>query len=405
MTIEVRATRPEEYRAAATAFVIPLMEAPPDDERWEQSLPTWEVMPSYSAWDGDRCVGHAGHFLVDTTVPGGGRLATGAVSRVGILPTHRRRGLATRLMRALVDDATERELPLMSLRASEAVIYGRFGFGVAGECHDVEIDATRALPLSGAASAGSFRVLDPSELLEVIPHLYERVAHRRPGVITRTTAWWPRLLRDATEQKKASFVVVHLDEVGTPDGYAHYEPKWNGRSFADSSGEAKIHDLFAVDDGVELALWQFLLGLDLVTTWTAEQRPVDDLVRHATHDRRAYQPRSIADEQWMRIVDVDRALGARTYNDANGSVVIGVSDPWIASNNGSWRVSSAGAERSRGNPDLTVAIETLSAAYLGGPSWATLAGAGEVEVRTPPAIASADALFASRPLPFCGTFF
>lgn len=405
MTIEIRATEPDEYRAAANAFVIPLLEAPPNDEAWEHSLPTWKIMPSFSAWDGERCVGHAGHFLVDTTVPGGARLPTGAVTRVGVLSTYRRRGAATGLMGALLDDAVERDLALLSLRASEAVIYGRYGYGVAGDFCDVSIDARRARPVRGAATAGSFRLLEPSELVEVVPSLYERVAHRRPGVITRPAEWWPRLFRNAIELKKASFVAVHLDADGEPDGFVHYETKWDDNLFVDSSGEGKVHDLFGADDSVELALWQYLFDLDLVTRWTSNERPVDDLVRHAVHDRRAYRQMSVGDEQWLRLVDVERALATRAYNPATGAVAIGVHDPVVAGNCGTWRVSADGVERTEDEADLSVAIETLSAAYLGGPSWAALAGVGAVEVRTPDAIAMADTLFASRPLPICGSFF
>jgi predicted acetyltransferase len=406
MTIEVRATRPDEYRAAVDAMVVPLMAAPPNDDDWNRSRPSWDIMPSFSAWDGERCVAHAGHFLVETTVPGGARLATAAVTRVGVLPTHRRRGLATRLMRALIDDARERGLALMSLRASEAVIYGRYGFGVAGDCCEVAIDPRRAGPVAGATGAGSFRYLVPSEMLEVVPPLYERVAHRRPGTISRPRPFWERYLREAIDQKHASYVVTHLDANAEPDGFVHYESKWDeGGAFVESAGTGKVHDLFGADDAVELALWQFLFGLDLVARWTADQRPVDDLVRHAVSDRRAYRHTSITDEQWLRLLDVDAALAGRSYRPASGSVTIEVDDPLVLGNCGRWQVSASGAERTDGDADLKMGIETLSAAYLGGTSWTALAGTGSVEARNSGAIELADVLFASPLAPFCGSFF
>ncbi len=94
-----------------------LLTSPPDDERWEKNLASWQDPVSYSAWDGKTCVGHAAHFHTDTTVPGGATLSTGAVTRVGVLATHARRGAGSGLMRALIDDAVERRWPLMSLRA------------------------------------------------------------------------------------------------------------------------------------------------------------------------------------------------------------------------------------------------------------------------------------------------
>lgn len=405
MTIDIRPTEPHEYRQAANAFMIALMDAPPDDEQWEQSRPSWDGMPSFSAWDTTSCVGHASTGLVDTTVPGGARLATSAVTRVGILPTYRRRGIASRLMQALIDDARARRLALMSLRASEAVIYGRFGFGIAGDHTVVTIDPARATPLIGASDGGSLRILEPTEIIDLTGPLYDQVAHRRPGVITRPPAWQARLLRSAVEHKTASFVAVHDDADGRPDGYVHYTVSWSKGPTPVTSGEGEVHDLWGASDGVELALWRYVLELDLVTVWKSRARPVDDLLRRAVADARAYQQVAVQDEQWLRLIDVDAALGGRTYNAASGSVAIQVSDPVIPSNNGTWRISAGGAERTADAPDLRVGIETISAAYLGGPSWAGLAGAGAVELLDSTAIATADTLFASRPLPYCGTFF
>jgi hypothetical protein len=58
-----------------------------------------------------------------------------------------------------------------------------------------------------------------------------------------------------------------------------------------------------------------------------------------------------------------------------------------------------------GTTDLAVDVSTLSAAWLGGVPWSTLAAAGWVEERTPGAVARADAMFASTPQPFPFTWF
>ena len=110
MTVEIRLTQPHEYRLAANAFLAALMVAPPSDEQWERSLPSWQTAPSFSAWDDTRCVGHGSHDIVETTVPGGARLSTSAVTRVGVLPTYRRMGIGSGLMQAMIDDALKRDL-------------------------------------------------------------------------------------------------------------------------------------------------------------------------------------------------------------------------------------------------------------------------------------------------------
>jgi predicted acetyltransferase len=402
MAIEVRRTRPDEYRAASNTVATALMFPPHDDESWERTQPSWDESSSFSAWDGDLCVGNASQFFVDTTVPGGRRVATGAVTRVGVLPTHRRRRVASSLMEALIAEARQREAVLMSLRASEAVIYGRYGYGMAGEYTDVAIDPARARPISGATQDGSVRLLRPDEILDAVPPIYDAAATRRPGIVSRPDSWWRRYLGDPIKGAKPSHVVLHVDDNGKPDGYAHYDVAWNDDW---SGGAGVVHDIIGITDAVELALWAYILDIDLVRSWKADERPLDDVVRAAVADRRAYSTKSVDDEQWVRVVDVDAALTARTYNDANGSVTITVTDALVDSNQETWIVDARGAQRAHEETDLVVDIGALSAAYMGGTAWHTLAAAGQVEVRNEKAVTVADNLFASRPLPFSGSFF
>ena len=403
MAIEIRATKPDEFRRASNAVAAALLFPPHDDESWERSRPSWDDSSSTSAWDGDRCVGHAGQFFVETTVPGGAQVLTGAVTRVGVLPTHRRRGIATALLETLIAEAVHRDAVLMSLRATEAVIYSRYGFGIAGEYTAIEVDAGRARPVSGAARDGTLRLLAPEEIEDTVRPIYDAAVRRRPGVVTRAASWWKGYLGNAVRGTKPSYVIVHSDRHGTPDGFVHYDVAWN--EDGSPGGHGDVHDIVGLSDAVELALWEYILDIDLIRTWKADERPLDDVLRAAVADRRAYSTKSVDDEQWIRVVDVDAALSARTYNDANGSFTITVSDRSIATNNGTWAIDAGGAARVDGDGDLAADISALSAAYLGGTAWHTLAAAGAVEVRNDKAIAVADNLFASRPLPFSGSFF
>jgi predicted acetyltransferase len=405
VTLEFRETRPEEYRIAADVMSAALMTRPYSDERWDKALPAWDEMVSYSAWDDGACVGHAGQYIVDTLVPGGALVPTGAVTRVGVLPTARRRGIARSLMHELIRDSERRGFPLMSLRASESTIYERFGFGLAGEFCQITLDPVRASPIRGATSDGTFRLLRGDEILDVIPDLYHRVAFRRPGIITRPRPLSEELFRDAIEGDKASFVVVHTGADGVDDGYAHYETEWDDDHPDGSTGRGEIFDVFGASNATELALWQYLCHVDLVTRWKASERPVDDIVRYAANDSRAHRTRAIDDEQWVRLIDPDAALSARSYRAVSGSVTIKITDHVLPANTGTWRVSANGAERVDDEPDLDGGVAGVSAAYLGGRSWTTLVATGRVDELTPGAAALADDLFATVPLPFTGTFF
>ncbi|MGI9032060.1 MAG: GNAT family N-acetyltransferase [Ilumatobacteraceae bacterium] len=408
--IDIRTSSPEEYRTVAATVATALLHAPSDDEAWAKRAPSWEGTDSLAAWDGDRCVGHVGAYRVETVVPGGRRLPTAAVSRVGVLPTHRRRGLARDLMNRLLIEGAQRGQALASLRASEAVIYGRFGFGIAGRASEVTVDPTLARPVR-AAAGGSVRLLSPDEVRKVVPPLYDRFADR-PGIISRTDAMWDQYYEDAAKVGgDAHFVAVHSSTDGDDDGFVHYTLKWREEQFGlVAAGDGEVFDLFAATPAAELALWAYLCDLDLIRRWHATERPIDDLVRLAVNDPRAYHVRVGGwDEQWLRLLDVDEALRARSYADAKGSVTIAVTDDLLEINSGVWSIDSAGAERAAGvatqDADLSTDIAGLSAAYLGDTPWTALAAVERVTARTPDALARADALFATSPAPFCGSFF
>jgi predicted acetyltransferase len=72
-----------------------------DAERFAQWL---EVERMHAAWDDGRVVGGAGAFSYRMSVPGGGSVAAGGVTVVGVLPTHRRRGVLRSMVTAQLAD-------------------------------------------------------------------------------------------------------------------------------------------------------------------------------------------------------------------------------------------------------------------------------------------------------------
>jgi predicted acetyltransferase len=409
--IEVRATAPEEYRAASAVVSTALMSAPASDEDWGKGfvIPSWDGSDSLAAWEGGRCVAHVAGYRFDTLVPGGAWLPTSGVTRVGVLATHRRRGLLRTMLTRLLTEAADRGQVLASLRASETRIYQRFGFGLAGRCAEVTVTSKDALPITGVATGGSMRILAGDEVLPTITAIYERAA-RRPGVLRRPEWMWQRYLAKALELGgDAEFVAVHTSADGVDDGFVHYHVKWRDTGkqspWTVPRGTGEVYDLWGTDPAVELALWDYLCNVDLVDDWYAEERPVDEAVQFAVADTRAYRTKWIIDEQWLRLLDVDAALTARRYADVDGAVTVAVTDAMLPRNNGVWSVSAAGAKRiddlDEASADLAVDIGQLSAAFLGGTPWRALADAGRVEVSDAAALALADALFAVPELPYC----
>ncbi|MET0909279.1 MAG: GNAT family N-acetyltransferase [Ilumatobacteraceae bacterium] len=409
--IDIRPVEVHERRQAADTFRTALISGAISDEMMETTQGSWDNGVWLAAWDDERCVGHVGAFRFDTTVPGGARLPTAGYSRVGVLPTHTRRGLLTQLMQRSLREAHEEGQVLASLRASEAPIYGRFGYGQAGDFVAMQITSAKARPLRGNRAGGSMRLLRLTEVLDVVPPLYDRVARRWVGTIGRPDWMWMRYLKGATEPAsapfgKGEFVAVHTDPSGVDDGYVHYETDLVEGFAVTFSGGGTVHDLFGASAEVELALWQYLFDIDLIATWQAEERPVNDPIRRALHDVRAYETRQIIDEQWIRLLDVDAALTARSYGPCSETLTIAVTDPLLEANNDRWAISSAGARRTTEPADVIVDIATLSTAYMGGVAWRDLAASALLPTEVDDALLDRlDALFAIRPVGYCGSFF
>ncbi len=402
MDLVVRPAEPHELRDVADAMRIALLFPRVGNDEWEKWKVGWESGHlAIGAWDGDTCVGHAGALHFDTCVPGGAWVPTAGVTRVGVLPTHARRGALSRMMRRLMDDERANGKVLASLRASEAVIYSRFGFGLAGEALGVRVHPHRIDTVQGAA-AGSMRILSPEEFDTVLPELYARVDHRA-GAISRSPFFWTRILKEANEGGKATFVAVHSTADGVDDGYVLYSVDWGDAALSENLGHGVIHDLFGDTRAAELALWQYMVGISLLRSIEAGGRPVDDLLPLAIADVRAYEVKQRWDEQWIRLLDVEAALSARTYRDA-APVTVSVDDPWYPENSATFRIGPAGVTRTTDPAELIAPIEAISAAYMGAVPWSDLLAVGRVS-GDPQAVARADRLFAHRPTTWSATFF
>ena len=404
---DIRPVAVDERRAATDTLRAALLSGPVNDERFAASQASWDDSDAFAAWDGDVCAGNVAAFRFDSTVPGGAKVATAGVTRVGVLPTHTRQGVLTQLMHRLLVESRERGNVLATLHASETSIYRRFGFGLATDSIGAQITTRSAKPWRTSPMPGAMRLLPYTEVMNVVPDLYDRVARWRVGSVNRPPWWWEWTLREASKPVEAvfgkgSFVAVHTAADGTDDGYVYYEVDWDESFASNPVGAGKIHDLWGASPEVEIELWRFLLDIDLVVTWQAGVRPTDEPVRRTMHDARAYEARQRLDDQWVRILDVDAALSTRTYGPVDSTVVVAVEDPMFADNCGRWSLSRVGAVRTEVAADVDVGIETLSAAYLGAVSWNDLAAIGRVTA-SDELLGRLDALFAVHPAPFCGT--
>ncbi|MEZ5231323.1 MAG: GNAT family N-acetyltransferase [Acidimicrobiales bacterium] len=207
------------YQTTATALLL----ASFTPALLEGRLAAWSTGRSWGAFDDGRLVGHARALDLETTVPGGARVPTAGVTSVGVLPTHTRRGLLRSMLTDLLVDARDRGQVLASLRASQAGIYGRFGFGVAGLCATYEVDGGAVLRADATADH-DIRLLEPGEARAVLPSLHERIGVGHVGAVGRLAHWWDNALADLEDPDRAStrWLAVSVDADGRTDGYVDY---------------------------------------------------------------------------------------------------------------------------------------------------------------------------------------
>ena len=135
-----------------------------------------------SAYDGGQMVGTTVTSSLEMSIPGGA-LPTGRVDDVGVSPTHRRRGILTRLMTRQLSDIHDRGEPLAMLEASESIIYGRFGFGIGALVEDWSIERQHTAFVSHVVPRGQVRFVDPEEATRVYPPVNDRVSEQRSGMV------------------------------------------------------------------------------------------------------------------------------------------------------------------------------------------------------------------------------
>jgi predicted acetyltransferase len=378
---------------------------PEDLPLFESSM---ELDRALAAYAGDRIVGTANAFSFDLTIPGG-TLSAAGVTMVGVHPTHRRRGILTRMMRAQLDEIRERGEPLAILWASEAPIYGRFGYGTASYRASFELPKARAAFRDAGAPRGSFRLVEADEAEGIFPDIYRRAVPTRAGAFTRSPGFWrTEFFHDPERWRRGggpAFFLLHETD-GTADGYARYRlhADWDER------GPKAVIDIFealATTPAAERELWQYLFAVDLTETARAHNIPVDAPLRFWLADPRALGL-TVSDALWLRIVDLPAALAGRGYA-ADDRLVLEVTDPFCDWNSGRWLLEARGEDvrvtRSELTADLEMKINELGSVYLGGTSFAELALAERIAERSPGAVRRADALFRTSLAPWAPGMF
>ncbi|WP_327255726.1 GNAT family N-acetyltransferase [Streptomyces sp. NBC_01244] len=371
------------------------------------------------AYDGDAMVGFMAAHAFRLSVPGADLPCPG-LTFVSVAPTHRRRGVLTALMGEMLRRAGEAGSPVAALWASEAAIYGRFGYGSATQGATIEIDSTRPLalriepdrrPLRLVAPADPADPEAPKDAVAVVGPYHEAARAVRAGRPTRSDRRWTEewlTEQDEEDEELSPPRIIVLGEPGEPiAGYVLYRTKPD--SSTENTGAARTPGLVRVDEleadtpQVAAALWECVASLDLTGRVTAWGRPADDPLLHFAADRDQVRVTAVFPALWLRLVDVAAALTGRSWA-APVELVLELTDVRLPENAGRFLLKAgpdgAAYEPAAGrDPDLTLDVRELAACYLGGTRAVELAAAALVVEHTPGAAAALDAGLRTALLP------
>ncbi|MFG2354222.1 GNAT family N-acetyltransferase [Streptomyces sp. NPDC048521] len=402
-------------RALKTGFLRP-PDMTPEQVEARRRVPGRRL----GAFDDGRCVATFRSFAQELTAVGGTPVPADAISNVTVSPTHRRRGLLTRMMGQDLAAAKERGDVVATLIAAEYPIYGRYGFGPATWTTEWTVEVTRSgldPRRSGPEDGGRIDLVDAEDVRKLGPELHERFRRAQPGAVSRDELWWQvntgAVRFDAWTEP---FYAVYRSASDEVEGLVSYESddSWHGKQ---PQHTADVNWLIASTPAAERALWRYLCSIDWVTKVKTGWRGPDDLLPFHLPDPRAARVTEHADWLWVRVLDVVRALEARTYG-AEGALVLEVLDgagggdgadgAGLAGGRFRLEVSSEGAScvpASAASADLTLQVGELARLWLGDESALRLAALGRVQEEREGAARKADALFRSPGRPWCPDLF
>jgi predicted acetyltransferase len=398
MDVEIRTIAEDEFetwmRAIESAFGGHVS---PEDVQNERKV----IDPArcLAAFDGVNIVGCASSVVFEMTVPGG-TIPTVGITGVGVVPTHRRRGVNTALMRRQLDDIRDEGFAIAALFASEGGIYGRFGYGLATFDAFVDIETSRSAFVSGSEGDGRVRLVERDAAKDRYLSIFDESRLTRPGAMRMEPNWFDyEFAEKHFGEERKFFFVIHETGIDV-DGVAVYTIKHNWSGVPQN--EVELYALDALNSSAYAQMWRFVLDLDLVSKLTAWGRPPDEPLLHLLREPRRLNMR-LKDGMWVRLLDIPRALTARRYPH-DGRVVFDVRDAFCPWNEGRYALA-AGAEgatcdQTDDEADLLLTTNELGAVYLGGSTFSQLHRAGRVSEERAGAIGTADAMFTWDPPPW-----
>ncbi len=408
MTIEIRNARPGEYGAVVEALATGFLERPDVARATEAAASTWAPDRTWAAFDAGRVCGTFRSWATELTLPGGRRVPASAIAAVSVLPTHRRRGILSRMAAAEHAAIRARGESVALLHASEYPIYGRFGYGPACRVATWTLDA-HVTAFHGPDAGGIELVPPGAAAREAMKAVFDAWRVRQAGEIRRGDERWDEelgLRPSPWGDTWKGLLALRRDATGLVDGYVRYraEQRWEERQ---PRANLRVDELHALSDEAYGALWRFLAATDLVATVTAERRSPSERLPWLLTNARAAVASDVGDSLWMRVFDLPAVLEARAYERTGAMTIEVVDQEATQPGRVALDASPDGARCAPTDrlPDLTLPVAALGAAGLAGTRLRDAVRATGCDEHRPGALARADALLATLDEPWCSTMF
>ena len=407
-TVELRHLTDDDVVDAATVFRSSLGASP--SKQPEAYGRYWDLGTSLGAFDGEgRVLGVAATFAARLTAVGGAALACAAVPSVGVRPDAQRRGIGRALLERQVREAGERGDAVLALNASETDIYGRYGYGPTSTWWAVEADPRTLAWRDDAPRAAPTAVeeVDAETAHGLLPRLHERCVGRWGGELSRPEGWWFMALLPRPDGPPNHFALLR-----GPDGEVEAAATYTVKQDADDYGlanEVELRDIVGIDPRSEAVLLRWLLERRLVGRFHASRCNPRTPLKWMLTDARRLRTTSAEDAVWVRVVDIETAVGART-TIATGAVDVAVDDGLLAGDATTWRIASTGdgrltCEPSSAPPAVTLDVQLLAPLLWGYTEASRLAAANRLQVHDAAGVETLDRLLSVPAPSWCSTGF
>mgnify|MGYP002639657477 CR=1 FL=1 len=302
---------------------------------------------------------------------GGRSVACWGIAGVAVQPHLRRCGLASAMMRRVLEDAHAQGVPLSSLFAANHPLYRSVGYETAGTRALASIAPDR---IRVREPSGSVRPMDEQD--EAVRRaLYQRMAAARPGHLNREAGLWRRATHSRDDVPLRSWLA--LSPAGEPEGYITLQPGPG----AGISQELEVVDLVATSPWAVRRLLGFLGDhASVVRSVRFPSAPSCPFLRSLAEPRVCWEDST----GWLlRVVSLVPALEDRGWPAAvAGRVELELHDPLLPGNSGRWTLEVEGGQArvTRGGAgDVRMDPRGLACTYSGFVSPAEAAAVGLLE--------------------------